>query len=133
MQENKRVYLTLSTSQKVGEERDRQESRMEGTLWQKGETAHLIYEEQGEKTHLRIQKELVHIHRLGQLSGDLWFVEGEERDTRYETPYGTMMLTVHTHRIRWDEKSLFIRYNLLSEGQLLSMNEMMLEIREEEK
>ncbi len=135
MQESKPATLTLETSQKADGEKDSQKAVLRGSLWEKGETVHLIYEENGVKTHLRIREGLVHIHRLGELSGDLWFAEGEERDTRYETPYGRMMLTVHTHRIRWDRKrlSLSIRYNLLTEGQLLSMNEMMLEIREEQE
>ena len=135
MQESKTVTLTLETSQKAEGQRDTQKTELQGTLWEKGETVHLIYEEAGVKTHLRIQEGLVHIHRLGELSGDLWFADGEERDTRYETPYGRMMLTIHTHRIRWDRKklSLFIRYNLLTDGQLLSMNEMTLKIREEQK
>ena len=98
MQESKPVTLTLETSQKADGEKDSQKAVLQGSLWEKGETVHLIYEENGVKTHLRIQEGLVHIHRLGELSGDLWFAEGEERDTRYETPYGRMMLTVHTDR-----------------------------------
>ncbi|MBQ7936120.1 MAG: DUF1934 domain-containing protein [Clostridia bacterium] len=135
MQENKTVFITMITTQKVEDHRETQKAELEGTLWVKEGAVHLIYEEGGSKTHLRIQDKLVHIHRLGELSGNLWFVEGEERDTRYETPYGRMMLTIHTHRIRWDAKklNLAIRYNILVEGQLASMNEMTIEMKENVK
>ncbi|MBQ8599992.1 MAG: DUF1934 domain-containing protein [Clostridia bacterium] len=132
MPENKTVSIAMITSQKIDGDRDTQTAELTGTLWFKESAAHLIYEENGTKTHLRIGDKLVHIHRLGELSGDLWFAEGEERDTRYETPYGRMILTIHTHRIRWDEKrlTLAIRYNVLAEGRLVSMNEMNIEMKE---
>ncbi len=132
MPENKTVSVFMTTSQKVGEERDTQTAELCGRLWFKENSVHLIYEEEKTKTHLRIGDKLVHIHRLGELSGDLWFAEGEERDTRYETPYGRMILTIHTHRIRWDQKNLTlaIRYNILVEGQLASMNEMTIQMKE---
>lgn len=132
MPENKTVSVFMTTTQKVGDERDTQTAELQGQLWFKENSVHLIYEEEKTKTHLRIGDKLVHIHRLGELSGDLWFAEGEERDTRYETPYGRMVLTIHTHRIRWDQKNLTlaIRYNILVEGQLASMNEMTIQMKE---
>ena len=130
--ENKKVKLVLSTSQKVDEQYDKGRLEAEGTLYTKEDTVHLLYEENNTKTHIRINGDTVHVHRLGELSGDLWFVEGDERDTRYETPYGRMVLTVVTHKIEWDAKKmrLFIRYNITSAEQLLSMNEMTIEMRE---
>lgn len=130
--ENKKVKLVLSTSQKVDEQYDKDRLEAEGTLYTKEDTVHLLYEENNTKTHIRINGDTVHVHRLGELSGDLWFVEGDERDTRYETPYGRMVLTVVTHKIEWDAKKmrLFIRYNIMSAEQLLSMNEMTIEMRE---
>lgn len=135
MPENKTVSIMMTTTQKVEGERDTQTAELTGQLWFKENSVHLIYEEGKTKTHLRISDKLVHIHRLGELSGDLWFAEGEERDTRYETPYGRMILTIHTHRIRWDQKklSLAIRYNILVEGQLASMNEMTIQMKEVNK
>lgn len=132
MPESKTVSVRMTTSQKVGDERDTQTAELRGQLWLKENSVHLIYEEEKTKTHLRIGDKLVHIHRLGELSGDLWFAEGEERDTRYETPYGRMILTIHTHRIRWDQKklTLAIRYNIMIEGQLASMNEMTIQMKE---
>ena len=69
--------------------------------------------------------------RINPATGPV-FVEGAERDTRYETPYGRMMLTLDTHRIDWDEKKrrLYIRYNVLTDGALVSMNEITIEIKE---
>ena len=130
MSESKSVSIVMTTSQKVDDQREEQTARFTGTLWPKGDSTHIIYQENNTKTHIRIGPDLVHIHRLGELSGDLWFVEGEERDCRYQTPYGCMMLTLHTHRIRWDKHKLQIRYNILVEGQLASMNEMTIEMKE---
>lgn len=132
MQENKKVRLVLTTGQKVEDQRDTDCMETEAELFFKGETVHILYEENNTKTHIRISGKTVHVHRLGELSGDLWFVEGDERDTRYETPYGRMLLTLVTHKIEWDAKKmrLHIRYNILSEEQLLSMNEMTIEMRE---
>lgn len=130
--ENKKVTLVLSTSQKVDGQYDTDRMEAEGDLYCKEDSVHLIYNESNTKTHIRISGDMVHVHRLGELSGDLWFVEGDERDTRYETPYGRMILTVETHKIEWDAKKmrLFIRYNIKSGDQLLSMNEMTIEMRE---
>lgn len=130
--ENKKVTLVLSTSQKVDGQYDTDRIEAEGDLYFKEDSVHLIYNENNTKTHIRISGNMVHVHRLGELSGDLWFVEGDERDTRYETPYGRMVLTVVTHKIEWDAKKLrlFIRYNIKSGDQLLSMNEMTIEMRE---
>ena len=130
--ENKKVNIVLSTSQKVDGQYDTDRLEAEGDLYFKEDAVHLIYQQAGTKTHIRINGDTVHVHRLGELSGDLWFVEGDERDTRYETPYGRMVLTVVTHKIEWDAKKmrLFIRYNITSAEQLLSMNEMTIEMRE---
>ncbi len=130
--ENKKVTLVLSTSQKVDGQYDTDRMEAVGDLYFKEDSVHLIYNENNTKTHIRISGDMVHVHRLGELSGDLWFVEGDERDTRYETPYGRMILTIETHKIEWDAKKmrLFIRYNIKSGDQLLSMNEMTIEMRE---
>ena len=106
-----------------------------GTYQEKDGSAHLIYtEENGLKTHIRISPGLVHIHRFGELSGDLWFVEGEQRDTRYETPYGRMILTVDTEKLRWDQRhgELYLRYRLLAEDEPISKNEITIKIKEVE-
>lgn len=134
MQKNKPITLLLETSQKVGDQRDSDRITAAGMLYEKENSTHIIYEENQTKTHIRISGDTVHIHRLGALSGDLWFVLGDQRDTRYETPYGRMLLTIDTHRIDWDlkAKSLYIRYNILTEGQLISMNEMKIKFEEGE-
>ncbi len=133
MPENKSVTLVLTTSQKVDGQYDIDRLETPAELYTKGDKVHILYTENGTKTHIRIDGKCVHVHRLGELSGDLWFVEGDERDTRYETPYGRMLLTLVTHKVEWDPKKmrLFIRYNIKSEDQLLSMNEMTIEMRKE--
>ncbi len=130
--ESKKVTVTVRTEQKLGDQRETDQSQTTGDLYLKEGSTHLLYQEGNTKTHIRISGDTVHVHRLGELSGDLWFVEGDERDTRYETPYGRMLLTIKTHRIRWDAKNgiLKIRYNILTDGQLVSMNEMMIIMKE---
>lgn len=133
--ESKKVSLVLTTSQKIDGQRDTDRMEAAGELYFKEDSVHLLYSENKTKTHIRISGNTVHVHRLGELSGDLWFVEGDVRDTRYETPYGRMLLTVDTHKIEWDPQKLrlHIRYNILSEEQLLSMNEMTVEMKEREE
>ncbi len=130
--ESKKVDILLESSQKVDGEKEQTKTETQGTLYVKEGSTHILYEENGTKTHIRISGETVHIHRLGELSGDLWFVEGDRRDTRYETPYGRMILTLDTHKLEWDAKKmrLYIRYNLLVEDQLASMNEMTITMKE---
>ena len=132
MSERKKVTVVLSTSQKVGDQREQERTELEGELFEKESSTHLLYSESNTKTHIRISGDTVHVHRLGELSGDLWFVDGDERDTRYETPYGRMMLTIKAHKVDWDAKRmrLYIRYNILTDGQLISMNEMTVEMKE---
>lgn len=130
--ESKKVDILLESSQKVDGEKEQTKTETQGTLYVKEGSTHILYEENGTKTHIRISGETAHIHRLGELSGDLWFVEGDRRDTRYETPYGRMILTLDTHKLEWDAKKmrLYIRYNLLVEDQLASMNEMTITMKE---
>ncbi len=130
--ESKKVDLLLISSQKVEGEREQSQTQAQGTLYVKEGSTHILYEENGTKTHIRISGDTAHIHRLGELSGDLWFVRGDRRDTRYETPYGRMILTLDTHKLEWDPKKmrLYIRYNLLVEDQLASMNEMTITMKE---
>lgn len=130
--ESKKVDIFLDSSQKVDGEKEQTKTETQGTLYVKEGSTHILYEENGTKTHIRISGETAHIHRLGELSGDLWFVEGDRRDTRYETPYGRMILTLDTHKLEWDAKKmrLYIRYNLLVEDQLASMNEMTITMKE---
>ena len=133
MPENKKVTLILLTSPKVDGQYDTDRLETAAELYLKEDKVHILYTENGTKTHIRIDGKTVHVHRLGELSGDLWFVEGDERDTRYETPYGRMLLTLDTHKVEWDAKKLklHIRYNIKSDEQILSMNEMTIEMREE--
>ncbi len=134
--QNKKVSVQLETVQRAGTEKETQSLNASGNFYLKDGSAHLIYEEEnGLKTHIRISDELVHIHRFGELSGDLWFVEGEQRDTRYETPYGRMMLTVDTDKLRWDLKQmkLYIRYRILAEEEPISKNEITIYIKEVEE
>lgn len=130
--ESKKVDLILESSQKVDGEKEQSKIETQGTLYVKDGSTHIIYEENGTKTHIRISGDTAHIHRLGELSGDLWYVLGDRRDTRYETPYGRMILTLDTHKLEWDAKKmrLYIRYNLLVEDQLASMNEMTITMKE---
>lgn len=130
--ESKKVDLILESSQKVDGEKEQSKIETQGTLYTKEGSTHILYEENGTKTHIRISGDTAHIHRLGELSGDLWFVLGDRRDTRYETPYGRMILTLDTHKLEWDAKKmrLYIRYNLLVEDQLASMNEMTITMKE---
>lgn len=132
---SKKVLVVLTTSQKVDGQYDTDRMETAGDLYFKEDSVHLIYNEANTKTHIRISGQTVHVHRLGELSGDLWFVEGDERDTRYETPYGRMVLTIDTHKLNWDLQKLRlqIRYNILSNGDLLSMNEMTIEMREQDE
>ncbi len=125
-QNEQKVRVTMQTLQKADGQTDRQTLTYEGKYYQKDQSAHLIYKEEGTTAHIRIGEAEVHVHRLGSLSGDLWFVRGDQRDTRYETPYGRMILTVDTGDLCWDpqKKRLEIRYRLLMEEQLLSENEM---------
>ncbi|MBQ8894479.1 MAG: DUF1934 domain-containing protein [Clostridia bacterium] len=129
---SKKVDVVLLTSQKIDGQYDTDRMETVGEFFEKENSCHLLYQENNVKTHIRISGDTVHVHRLGELSGDLWFVKGDERDTRYETPYGRMLLTLDTHKLEWDAKRLrlHIRYNILSEGQLLSMNEMTIEMKE---
>lgn len=127
--ENKPVRITLQTVQRAEGQVERQSHTYEGKYYQKDQSHHLIYQEaEGRRAHLRISAGEVHVHRLGDLSGDLWFIEGDERDARYETPYGRMILTVDTKKLRWEENTrrLEVAYRLLAGEQLLSENEMII-------
>lgn len=130
-----KVKILMQTVQRAEGKADRQSLTYEGTYYQKDQSAHLIYKEEGSTAHIRIGEGEVHVHRLGSLSGDLWFVLGDERDTRYETPYGRMILTVATDRLDWSplEKRLFISYRLMAGEQLLSENEMTIKMEDMEE
>lgn len=135
MQNEQKVRVVMNTLQRADGQTDRQTLTYEGRYYQKDQSAHLIYKEEQSTAHIRIGQGEVHVHRLGSLSGDLWFVAGDQRDTRYETPYGRMILTVDTTDLQWnsEEKLLSIRYRLMMEEQILSENEMTIKMEDIEE
>ncbi len=130
--DKKQVWLEIRSSQQLGRQQEQDLLKVDGCYYLKAQTAHLLYrEEGGQITHLRIQPDLVHIHRLGSLAGDLWFKLGDTRETRYDTPMGALLITVQTHEMSWlPGRQLYLHYALLSEGQLLSENQLTITIRE---
>lgn len=84
---------------------------------------------QGTDTRVLLAREAegIRLRRQGLCSTDLLLAPGQERASAYETPYGTMELTVRTHEAVWlaDERSTHVRlrYDVYVAGELLSQNE----------
>lgn len=102
-----RVVISIEGKQSFpGSEPEVVRTESQGTLEDRGEAGLLLtYQEEpgsgleGTRTTLLVEPGRVTLERTGALISQMVFEEGREHRSTYATPYGTLALTVRTHRL----------------------------------
>lgn len=105
---NTNVIITIRSCQCFeGVEEEWVEQEAEGCLEQKGEGWTLTYLESEEaglgstRTTLELTGGRITLTRAGETSSQMVFEEGTEHTSDYQTPYGSLPLTIQTSRLLW--------------------------------
>ena len=99
------VYIRIRTLQRRDGERDSLVQQVEGRLTQEDGGWLLTYaqEEQGltTLTSLSLSGEKAVLRRSGAVGSQMVFQEGQAHSSLYETPYGSLPMSLHTQQLRW--------------------------------
>ena len=118
---------------------DNVESVVEAAYYKKNNSHYLLYEEKVDgfsevsKSRVMFKADLVEVTRQGPVEAHMIFEENKKHPTKYKTPYGVLLLTIHTQSVRVEEQEdcigVFVKYVLEIEESPLSQNEIVLQIR----
>ena len=78
--------------------------RTEGTWYEKNGAHYLLFEETGEdgavtQSRARIRPERFDIKKSGEVATHLFFEEGKTHEAGYETPFGSIPISVRTEKL----------------------------------
>lgn len=117
----------------------RMEYRALGDHFQRGDTHYCLYEEQPEGWEepygvmLKWKERVLEQHKKGKAASRMVFEPGKCRRDLYRTPYGELLLDIHTHRldIRKEQEGfyLLLEYGINQNGQAISENRMEIRVR----
>lgn len=112
----------------------RMEYRACGDYYQRGETHYCLYEEQPEgweepyRVMLKWKDAVLEQHKKGKAASRMVFEPGKCRRDLYRTPYGELLLDIHTRwlEIRQEQEGfcLFLEYAIKQDGLAVSENRM---------
>ena len=102
------VIISIKGKQLYGENGpEEMELVTEGTLEREGEQGFTISYQESELTGLEGTTTVVHVDggrvtllREGSINSQMVFEEGRRHLSMYETPYGSLSVGIHTHRMR---------------------------------
>lgn len=124
----------------AGEESVNMETAADAEYFLRNGSHYILYEEEMEgfektsKNRIKLQKGRMELTRQGILGTHMVFEENSTHMTDYVTPYGKMLLGIHTKRLRTEEHEDFIHviveYVLEADKEPLSECKIELEIRE---
>lgn len=114
------------------------ELRVRGQYYEKDGSRYLLYEEQDSdsgtvtKNTIKIKDCLLELSRSGSIRSRMLFQAGKSHQTSYITPYGALLLEVHTESMRnfWSDNNgtIQIDYYLAAENEILSRNKLSIKI-----
>ena len=91
------------------------ETKVRAEYFKKNETHYLLYEEKEEgfkqtsKNRMKFRDNMLELTRQGLLNTHMVFEENKTHMTPYQTPYGQMLLGIHTKKVDIQEQENFIR------------------------
>lgn len=103
MEENN-VLITIVSRLSDGAFKDTTETVYPGKAFEKDGCCYVFYDEHDEdngsvtKASLRMRPRHIEIRKKGNITSQMTFVPGQQIETEYKTPYGTMFMTVDTKR-----------------------------------
>lgn len=111
----------------------------EGQYFERGGCRYILYDETDPETMLttvntlKFKENTLELSRRGSITSRMVFETGKTHRTSYITAYGTLILDISTEVMSgfWSESgaTVHIHYRLLTEGSLLSENELKIKIR----
>lgn len=139
---NGRVKLSIAGLHLSGDhESAAQESCYTAEYFQKNNNHYLLYEEKQEgfdgvlKSRIKVKDKLVELTRQGPVRTHMIFEENKKHMTGYATPYGEILLGIHTKSIcvTEREKEILIRIEYTLEANEEILSDCSLELRVEEQ
>lgn len=140
--QKRNVIISIHSRQCMDGQEDTVVQEAEGLLARAGEGWTLAYREGDDsglgdtKTILRLEPEQVTLTRLGEVNSRMIFRKGTPHTSPYETPFGTIPLTVRTHRLETaleeDGGAIEIDYQIELGGGAAGVNRLRLHVRKKE-
>jgi len=135
---NEKVKITVSGTQKDAEGNKNNETQNEtGRYFNKGNASYVLAQSiDGTSTSkYRFNHRSLEVTKDGNLSSKLCFEAGKEYTSLYKTPYGEILLTTCTKQYSLTQNNntirIFVSYQILSEGETVSDNEIEILINEQ--
>lgn len=113
---------------------------VEARYTEKNKAIYITYKEtelsgmEGTTTTLRITEDSLSILRFGTYNSKLEFIKGEQTHTQYQTPYGSVEITINTKlldiELHHSEKSkIYLQYSLETAGDEPLNNEIFISFK----
>ncbi len=136
---NKEVKLTISGLHTDTEAAHASvETVVEAQYFKRGNSHYLLYEEMQEgfdkpsQNRIKFREDLLELNRKGLMETHMVFEEGKTHMTNYSTPYGQMVLGIHTKSIQVQEQEnrilVNVEYQLEADGEYLEDSRIILRI-----
>lgn len=136
---DKEVKITITTTQIQDGEAHNMKFEQDGQYFAKGEHHYILYEEPVEnskeviKNRIKFAENFMEVCKKGPLTSTMYFETGKNYPAEYQTPFGKMMLAMHTHDYyvkTIEEKTITIgvRYDLSVDGGHLADCQMQIRI-----
>lgn len=137
---NRDVEITVTGTQDDGSgDKTVTSCRTVGQYFERNGCRYLLYQEQDAESEastantLKIRDNMLELSRKGNIYSRMAFITGQTHSTDYVTACGTLQLEVFTEALkcRWAETEACIRitYRLLMAGECLSLNKLVIKIR----
>lgn len=119
---DKEVKITITTTQIQDGEAHNMKFEQEGQYFEKGGHYYILYEESVEnskeviKNRIKFAEHFMEVCKKGPLTSTMYFETGKNYPAEYHTPFGKMMLAMHTHDYYVQKKekkiTISVRYDL---------------------
>ena len=137
---NKKVLISVKTIQNVDGHPEEVELITQGDFYKEGDTYFAVYDEseisgmKGTKTTLKIGCDNMSIIRKGTTTSNLFFQEGTNNVSLYNTPYGTLEVSVNPKKVMVDIDdnggNVELEYKMETPGVEAIENQLKLNIKE---
>ncbi len=104
MDRENNVLITMKSRISDGAHHDTSETVYPGKALEKDGCCYVFYDEHDEdtgevtKASLRLRPCHIEIRKKGNITAQMTFVPGQQSETEYKTPYGSMFMTIDTKR-----------------------------------
>ncbi len=136
MSEGKDVWLIIKSEilydSDEPDDADVQTFQTEGRLFEKNDALYVMYEEteisgmKGDKTLLKIDKDVFSMRRYGAHQSEFVFIKDVETSSLYKTPYGIFSMLCYTNKLKIEREpfEIEVEYKLTIEGLTKSSNKL---------